>query len=292
MEIRMPQPDLTGRVILVTGANSGIGKVTAEELAKMGATLVMVSRDRERGATALAEVRTASGNQDVHLLLGDLSVQAEIVALADQFKAQFDRLDVLVNNAGVFLNNREESADGLEMTFAVNHLAYFLLTQLLLDMLKASSPARIVNVSSGAHQGSSLNFDDLQHEQSYSGFQVYRRSKLMNILFTYALDRRLTGSGVTVNVIHPGFTRTNFGRRDNGLMGKLAMPFMALMGRSAEKGAETVIYLASAPEVADVSGKYFVDKQAVKSSPESYDEDIQERLWQVSAGLVKPVYLP
>ncbi len=273
---------MTGKTVLVTGANSGIGKVTARELAKMGATVVMVARSRERGEQALAEVKKASQNGNVELMLADLSSQQSTRALAAQFKASHDRLDVLVNNAGAVFGSRRESVDGLEMTFALNHMGYFLLTKLLLDMLQASAPARIVNVSSNAHTVGAVNFEDLQREKGYSAMQVYGQSKMMNILFTNELARRLEGTGVTVNSLHPGFVRSNFGRRNNGVFGSLLMPLVQLFAISEEKGAETQIYLASSPEVEGVTGKYFDKSKPVKTHPFAQDKAAQRRLWDVS----------
>lgn len=272
------------KICIVTGANSGIGKVTARELAKMGATVVMVCRSQERGQAAQAEIKAASHNDSVDLMLADLSSQAAIRRLAQSFKEKYQQLDVLVNNAGAVFMQRRLSEDGLEMTFALNHLGYFLLTNLLLDVIKASAPARIVNVSSEAHRGRKINFDDLQGEQSYSGYNDYGQSKLANILFTYELARRLEGSGVTVNCMHPGFVGSNFAR-NNGLLARVAMTLLRPFARSPEKGAETAVYLASSPQVEGVSGHYFIDKEEATSSPESYDEAVAQRLWQVSMEL-------
>ncbi len=274
---------LTEKICLVTGANSGLGKITTHELAKMGATVVMVARNRERGEAALKEVQQASGNQHVQLMLADLSSLNGIRQLAAQFKAEYGRLHILVNNAGAIFKNRQLSVDGYEMTFALNHLNYFLLTNLLLDLLKASAPARIINVSSGAHSGGTINFDDLMMENKYRSFAAYGQSKLANVLFTYELARRLEGSGVTTNTLHPGGVATQFGS-GQGFMGwimKLLRPFLL----SPEQGAETQIYLASSPEVEGVTGKYFDKKKPVKSSKESYDTAVAKRLWQLSEQL-------
>ncbi len=276
---------LTGKICLVTGANSGLGKVTARELAKMGATVVMVARSSARGQAALTEVRQESGSEDVHLLLADLSSLAATRQLADTFRANYGRLDILINNAGAIFKDRQVSADGYEMTFALNHLNYFLLTHLLLDMLKTSAPTRIVNVSSEAHQGGSINFDDLMFTKKYRSFAAYSQSKLANVLFTYELARRLEGSGVTANALHPGGVATGFGSGE-GVMGwgfKLLRPFLL----SAEQGAETQIYLASSPEVEGVTGLYFEKKKPVKSSKISYDTAVARQLWQVSETLCK-----
>ncbi len=272
------------KVIMVTGANAGIGKVTARELAKMGANVIMVARDRARGEAALAEVRAASGNPRVSLILADLSSMASIRQLAADFKAQHDQLHVLVNNAGALFLHRQESVDGLEMTFALNHIGYYLTTLLLLDVLKASAPARIVNVASVAHFSGKLDFADLQAKNKYTGFSAYSNSKLANVLFTYELARRLAGTGVTVNCLHPGYVGSNFGK-NNGPLARLIMTLGQLVALSVDKGAEPSIYLASSPELEGVTGKYFDKKRMAKSSAQSYDEATAQRLWEVSAEL-------
>ncbi|MCA9968992.1 MAG: SDR family oxidoreductase [Anaerolineales bacterium] len=272
------------KVCLVTGANSGIGKETALALAQRGATVVMVARSRTRGEAALAEVRQACGHDRVALLLADLSVQAEVRQLAAAFRRQYARLDVLVNNAGALFMSRELSADGIEKTFALNHLGYFLLTTLLLDMLRASAPARIINVSSDAHFQGQLDFDDLQLENGYAGFRAYSLSKLANVLFTRELARRLAGSGVTANAMHPGFVGSNFAK-NNGLLARLAMTLLRPFARTPEQGAETVVYLATSPEVADVSGAYFADKKAKEPAAAARDPEAAQRLWAVSEAL-------
>ncbi|MEZ4641119.1 MAG: SDR family oxidoreductase, partial [Caldilineaceae bacterium] len=269
-------------------ANSGIGKVTAAALAGMGATVVMVCRSRERGEAAQRDVIAQSGNDQVELLLADLSSMASTRAMVDAFKARHDRLHVLVNNAGAVFGEYQESVDGLEMTFALNHMGYFVTTVLLLDVLKASAPARIVNVSSGAHGAGKVDFDDLQNRKKYSAFAVYAESKLENILFTKELARRLQGTGVTANALHPGFVRTNFGSDafGNGFM-NLALGLVSrLMAITPEKGAETSIYLATSPEVEGVSGAYFDKKKAVNpSAAQANDEAAARRLWAESAKL-------
>jgi retinol dehydrogenase-14 len=272
------------KVCLITGATSGIGKATAMGLANMGASVVMVGRDRGRGEAAMAEVKEKSGNASVDLMLADVSSQEEIRRLADEFKEAYPRLDVLINNAGVFVSKRITTADGIEMTFAVNHLAYFLLTNLLLDVLKASAPSRIVNVSSGDHSNGTIDFDDLQGEKGYKGAKAYSQSKLANVLFTYELARRFEGTGVTANCLHPGVVRTNFGSGVSGVFGFMVRALRPLM-ISPEKGAETSIYLASSQEVEGLSGRYFVKKAEARSSDVSYDERLARRLWEVSAEL-------
>ena len=279
--------DLSGKTIIVTGANSGIGKFAPRGLARMGASVIMVARSRERGEKALKELQTATASNSVRLMLCDLSSQVSIREFAAAFESENDRLDVLLNNAGSNYFKRHESVDGLELTFALNHMGYFVMTNLLLNIIKASAPARIVNVSSDEHRVDRIAFDDLQREQDY-GTNVYAETKLMNVLFTYELARRLEGTGVTVNTMHPGFSRTNFGRRDNGFLGKFFVPVASLFGRSPERGAETATYLASSPEVDGVTGKYFVDKQAVPSVDLSYDEAVQARMWEASeAALIR-----
>ena len=272
---------LQGKVTMVTGANAGMGKEIARALAKMGATVVMVSRDLGRGEAARAEVQAQSGNDAVELLLADLSSQQSIRHLVQEFTARHTQLHVLVNNVGVTLPRRSVTVDGLETVFATNHLAPFLLTNLLLPVLKASAPARVVTVSSGAHTMGKINFDDLQSEQSYREIRVYNQSKLASMLFSYELARRLAGTGVTANVLEPGFVKTN-----------MAVPFpfslFSAMRVSAEQGAQPAIYLASSPDVEGVSGKYFSHKGvATKSSKVSYDESIARRLWQISAELTQ-----
>jgi NAD(P)-dependent dehydrogenase (short-subunit alcohol dehydrogenase family) len=272
---------MTGKVCLVTGANSGIGKVTAAELARMGARVVMVCRDRPRGEAARAEIKQATGNDQVELMICDLSSQADIGRFAQEFKAAHDRLDVLVNNAGVYLRKRAVTVDGVEATFAINHLGYFLLTNLLLDLLKRSAPARVVNVSSDAHAHGHINFDDLQGEQGYSGVKAYCHSKLANILFTRELARRLAGTGVTANCLHPGAVAT-------GIFRALPKPIEAiikLVTLSPEKGAQTSIYLACSPAVGQATGKYFVKCAEARPSADAQSDETARRLWAESARL-------
>jgi retinol dehydrogenase 14 len=275
------------KVCLITGATSGIGKATAMELASMGASVVMVGRDRGRGEAALAEIKEGSANASVDLMMADLSSQEQIRRLAHEFKEAYPRLDVLINNAGLFRGERITTQDGQETTFAVNHLAYFLLTKLLLDVLKASAPSRIVNVASGEQRNGTIDFDDLQGEKRYNGPKAYSQSKLATVLFTYELARRLEGTGVSANCLHPGGrmpVRTNFGSGVSGVIGLMVRALRPLM-ISPEKGAETSIYLASSPEVEGVSGRYFVKKAEARTSDESYDAGLARRLWEVSAEL-------
>jgi NAD(P)-dependent dehydrogenase (short-subunit alcohol dehydrogenase family) len=272
---------LQNKTCLITGATSGIGLATALALAKMDATVVLAGRSEERCQNAVARIKSDTGNQNVDYLLADLSIQAQVRALADEFKSRYDRLDVLVNNAGAIFFFRERSTDGIEMTFAVNHLAYFLLTNLLLDTLKTSAPARIVNVASNAHLGQRLDFDNPELKRGYNPGKAYGRSKLANLYFTYELARRLEGTGVTVNAMHPGFVQTNMAA-NNGWLVSLFLPLVHLKSLTPEQGARTVVYLASSPEVEGVTGKYFVREREVASDPVSYDEGAAKRLWEVS----------
>jgi len=278
---------MEGKVCLVTGANSGIGKETALGLAKMGATVVMVCRDKQRGEAARIEIRRESGNDSVDLMLADLSSQAQIRKLAKEFKDRYQRLDVLINNAGIGLAKRKENTDGIEMTFAVNHLACFLLTNLLLERLKASAPSRVVNVSSFAHSWiNKINFEDLQGKQKFPPMQIYAQSKLAILMFSYELARRLAGTGVTVNAVNPGMVKTNLGHEVTGpLITVRRLIFSNFLAITPEEGAQTSIYLASSPEVEGVTGKYFSKQRPKRSSKASYDRETWQRLWKVSEEL-------
>ena len=276
---------MDGRTCLVTGATSGIGKATAVGLARLGAEVVLVARNPARGEAAVAELREATGNPRVELLLADLASQASIRQAAEAYRGGHDRLDVLVNNAGGYWATRHVTTDGLEWTFAVNHLAYFLLTSLLLDLLRASAPARVVNVTSSAQAFGDIHLDDLQLQRRYRGQAAYNQSKLANVLFTYELARRLEGSGVTVNCGVPGVTRTNFGREDSGRVMRLLTPLARPFMRSPEQAADTFLYLASSPEVEGVTGGYFARRRPRRSSRRSYDRELAGRLWRVSEEL-------
>jgi NAD(P)-dependent dehydrogenase (short-subunit alcohol dehydrogenase family) len=275
---------LRGKTVLITGATSGIGLVTARELARQGARVVLVGRSRQKCDAALAQIQAQTGSREAEALLADLSAQQQVRDLARQFLERHARLDVLVNNAGGLWLERRLTTDGLETTFAVNHLAYFLLTELLQGALRAAAPARVVNVSSDAHRRATLDFDNLQGERGYGGWRQYCRSKLMNLLFTYELSRRLDGSGVTANALHPGWVSTGFGG-GNGWRGRLLQAAAGLFALTPEQGARTTVYVASAPEVANVSRRYFVKERAVPSSAASYDEAAAQRLWLLSERL-------
>jgi NAD(P)-dependent dehydrogenase (short-subunit alcohol dehydrogenase family) len=272
---------MTGKICIVTGANTGIGKETALGLAKLGATVVMVCRDHERGEAALREIKQKSRNDRVDLMICDFSSQNSIRQFASDFKQRHDQLDVLVNNAGVVLRERSMTEDGFESTFAINHLGYFLLTNLLLDVLKKSAPSRIVNVASTAHKYGRLDINSWVTGRDYSTFGAYANSKLANVLFTYELARRLQGTGVTANCLHPGGVGTNLFR---GLP-KFMQALIRLVTISPERGARTSIFLASSSEVEGVTGKYFARRRQQKSSEASHNEEAAHQLWEVSEGL-------
>ncbi|MBM4161821.1 MAG: SDR family oxidoreductase, partial [Ignavibacteria bacterium] len=264
---------MNDKICVVTGASSGIGRVTAEALAELGAMVLIVCRNREKSESTRLEIIRKHKDARVEFFLADLSSQKEIHVLADAIKARYQHIDVLVNNAGGINPKRTLTVDGIEMTFAVNHLAYFLLTNLLLDQLRAASAARVVNVSSDVHRYTTIFFDDLGLERSYTPMKAYCQSKLANILFTHELGRRLRGTNVTTNALHPGSVRTNFGKNLSGISGFYFRAFGPLM-RSPAKGAETVIWLATSSDVDGVTGRYFFDKREIRSSSSSYDGEI------------------
>ena len=275
---------MEGKICIITGANSGIGKATAIGLAKMNATIVMICRSKERGEEAQKEIIELTGNKKVDLLLCDLSSQESIRKFVSEFKSKYQKLHILINNAGVMLSKRGISVDGFEMNFAVNHLAPFLLTNLLLDELKKSAPSRIINVSSAAHRMAKMNFDDLQSEKrKYRLMKIYGASKLALMLFSYELSRKLEGTSVTINTLHPGVVNTNLGQDQSSF----SKGFAKLFFKKPEKGAETSIYLASSQEVDGITGKYFAKKQQKQSSEESYNEDYAKRLWELSTEMTK-----
>lgn len=278
-------PSPSERTILITGATNGIGKAAAQAIAAQGNRVAIVGRNAAKTEAAAAELRQTSGNPAVDFLLADLSSMAEVRRLAAEFTARYERVDVLINNAGAFYMRREVNDDGLEKTFALNHLSYFLLTNLLLDTLKASAPARVVNVASGAESGARVDWDDLQLAKKYRSFNAYALSKRFNLYFTYELARRLAGTGVTVNAMHPGSVATGIWANPFGRFSGLAKPLTRLMMRSPEQGADTVVYLATSAEVNGVTGKYFYDRQPRYSSRASQDAEAAQRAWQVSAAL-------
>lgn len=276
------QERMVGKRCLVTGATSGIGAVTAEELARLGAEVILVGRDPKKCDEMRNRLEQRTGNDAVHSIVADLSSQAEVRRLAETVRERFDRLDVLVNNAGALFLERRESVDGIEMTFALNHLAYFLLTNLLLDRLKAAAPSRIVVVASDAHRGASINFDDLQSKERFKGLRTYSQSKLANVLFARELARRLEGTGVTVNALHPGVVNSSFFSSGEGPAWWVMRRVAGLIAISSEQGAKTSVYLASSPEVEEVSGAYFVKQRKVKPAAAAQNDEVANRLWRVS----------
>jgi NAD(P)-dependent dehydrogenase (short-subunit alcohol dehydrogenase family) len=277
---------MAGKVCVVTGSNSGIGKETALALAEMGATVVMVARNQERGQKALDEIVTKTGNRSVSLMTCDMSSMASIRSFAADLKKRYNFLNVLINNAGAEFVKKQVTSEGFEQTFAVDYLAPFLLTHELLDLLKAGAPSRIVNVSSGLAKNGKIDFDDLQNQRNYKGMQAYSNAKLMLMMFTYALSRRLSGTGVTVNVLMPGFVATNLGKNSGSLRSAVMFTMVRPMQISAKKGSETSVYLASADEVKDISGKCFAKKKEVETCPVSYNQETQERLWSETVRLL------
>lgn len=279
---------MAGKVILITGATDGIGKVTALELARGGATVVGVGRSAPKCEATAHEISAATGNPNVAFLVADLSSLHEVRRVAADFQSRYNRLDVLINNAGGIFWSYGETVDGFERTFALNHLAYFVLTMELLDLLRAGAPSRIVNVSSGAHNSGVITFDNLQRTGygSADSFAVYSQSKLANVLFSNELARRLAGTGVTSNALHPGFVRTRFGRSGARLLGGGVGLLQQAFAISPEEGAKTTIYLATSPDVEGVTGRYFVKSRAATPHARALDTEAARRLWQVSEELV------
>lgn len=275
---------MNGKVCLVTGATDGIGKVSARVLAELGAKVIIVGRNPEKSAIVLAELKSISGNENIDLLMADLAVMQEVRDLAEQVISRYDRIDVLLNNAGGYFTKHEITSDGLEMTFALNHMSYFLLTNKLMELLKYSAPARIVNVSSDAHYGVDIEFENLNGEQEYKAWKAYQKSKLANVLFTYELLKKVPGN-ITVNCLHPGFVATNFGHNNGGFFGPVLKIAQRISAIDPEEGAKTSIFLCSAPEVKGVSGKYFYKCQPKTSSRESRNMDTGKRLWQISSDI-------
>jgi NAD(P)-dependent dehydrogenase (short-subunit alcohol dehydrogenase family) len=276
------QKKLAGKIYLVTGASRGIGYETAAGLARMGAHVILVSHVDERLQEAKDRIAAESGPDAVHAYVADLSIQAEIHQLADEIIKDYDQLDILINNVGGWFSKFEKSADGIEMTFALNHLSFFLLTGRLLPLLQNSPHARIINVSSDAHrQSKGMNFNDIQFTRRYRSFAAYAQSKLANLLFTYELASRLEGTNMTVNALHPGLVTTEL-YRHFGIISSLVKLIAKFFGKDQDEGAQTPIYLASSPEVADITGKYFIDCEQRKSSPASYKQAQAHRLWEVS----------
>jgi NAD(P)-dependent dehydrogenase (short-subunit alcohol dehydrogenase family) len=279
--------DLQGKTILLTGATEGIGKSAALDFARRGATLVVAGRNEEKTKRVIAELKQASNNDRIEMLIADLSRVSEMKKLARDFLDKHDRLDVLVNNAGAYFTSRRLSPDGFEMTFALNHLAYFVVTEALLDVLKKTKGARIVSTASGAHMQGKLDLDDVvTRDKAYSGFEVYGSTKLANILFTRELGRRLAGTGVTATCFHPGFVATAFGHNNKGAMGTIIKIGQAIFARTPEKGAETLIWLATSPDAAELNGEYFMDMKVARRSKRAQDDALAKRLWDLTEGLL------
>jgi len=283
----MATNNMQGKVCLVTGSSSGMGLVTARELASMGATVVMLCRNRSRGEAVQAQIKEASGNAQVDLIVADLSELSQVRRAAFEFKQNYTQLHVLINNAGGMNTERKVTSDGLEATFVTNYLAPFLLTQLLLDVLKASAPARIINISAPAHKIGKIDFTNLQGEHRYNALKAYAQAKLAQIYFTYELAERLKDTGVTVNALDPGHVISHFNDSTKGLMHIIAEVIYFFDGISPEKGARTTLYLATSPEVESVSGKYFLNCKQIPSSRRSYDVAVRHRLWNVSQELIR-----
>ncbi len=277
--------DMRGKICLVTGATAGIGEAAALLLAQQGATVVGVGRNPVKNENSTRKIKEKTGNPHVEYLLADLSSQKDIRAVAQQFKNRYDRLDVLVNNAGATFAKRQETVDGIEMTFALNHLGYFLLTNLLTDVLATSAPARVINVSSSLHKFGKINFDDIPFKNRYSRSKAYQRSKLANIVFTYELARRYCHQEITVNAMNPGLVATNVGKSAGGSAEKIKGLVDKIAGMTPEEGAQTIIYLATSSEVAGVTGRYFVKEKSIPSSKMSYDLAFGRQLWALSEEL-------
>lgn len=276
---------MKNQVCIVTGANSGIGEETALSLAKLGATVILLCRNYERGNITLKNIISESNNKNVELMLCDLSSQNSIFDFTSKFKNKYDRLNVLINNAGILLNKRTISVDGIENTFAINHLGPFILTNSLLNLLKSSSPSRIINVSSSAHYRTNFDIDNLQGEKKYSSFDAYCKSKLYNVLFTYELSRKLAGSNVTVNCLHPGFIPTNL-FANSSFFYKAIVKILSPILIDAKSGSKTSTYLATSKDVENITGKYFVKCKPRKSSKISYDKSTSKNLWNISEKLI------
>jgi len=273
--------NINGKVCLITGATSGIGFAATKELARRQAKITLIGRNRDKCSDTVSRIIEYTGNPNVYYILADLSILSEVRQAANQFLKKNRKLDVLINNAGVSLGKYQETAEGIEKTFAVNHLSHFLLTNMLLETIKNSAPSRIINVSSELHRRAQINFDDLYMKNNYRGMKAYGNSKLMNILFTYELSRRLKGTKVVVNAMHPGLVRTNLGK-NSGIVSKVIWSFITLFAKSAEEGAKTIIYLTTEPRIENTTGKYYSNEKEVNSSTLSYDKKISERLWMIS----------
>jgi retinol dehydrogenase-12 len=279
--------NMNGKICLITGSTAGIGKITATALAAQGAEVIITGRNRQKTEQTVQQIKSDTGSETVQYLLADFSDLQQVRELARLFNERYPRLDVLVNNAGAFFNTRRETSYGVEMTFLINHLAPFLLTNLLLKTIQDGRSARIVNVASDAHQYDTMNFDDLSFKKGYIGMKAYARSKLANILFTYELARRLENSGVTVNALHPGHVATDIWKTNFSFVGPALKWIMGVFALTPEQGADNTIFLASSPLVTGITGKYFVKREPVPSAPISYDEKMAKRLWDLCESLTQ-----
>ena len=275
--------DLEGKVFLVTGATEGIGKIAAQDFATRGATVVLVGRNKDKSERVVSEIKAASGSDKVELLLGDMSLKADIRRVADEFRASHDRLDVLVNNAGAVFLEHELTADGIEKTFALNHVGYFLLTKSLLDLLEKTPGSRVISTASAAHRAGKMDLSTIAKRNGKAGFDAYGDSKLANILFTRELARR--AKGVVVNCVHPGWVHTGFAMNNQGFIKTMIGLMAPLFARTPEKGAETVIWAATSPEAAQHNGEYFFDKKIGKTTPRAKDDDLARGLWELTEQL-------
>ncbi len=278
--------EMKGRVCVVTGSNSGMGKETALALLKMGATVVMAVRNLERGQKAKNEIVNMTGNQDLAVMICDLASTDSILHFVKEYSENYNGIDVLINNAGAVFNKRQTTVDGFEKTLAVNYLGHFLLTHELLPYLKSNAPSRIINLSSGLYKSAKIDLDDLQNEKDYNGMSAYAKAKLMIIMFTYELGRRLEGTGITVNVALPGFVATNLGKNSGSHLSSLMFSLMRPFQASARKGAETSVYLACSREVEKITGKCFSRKKEISTAPVSHDQKMQKSLWDFTAKLL------
>ena len=276
-------------VAVITGASDGVGFVSAEVLASRGAQVILIGRDAKKCADAAATIRNATGNERVSFEVADLSLINEVRALGARLLERQPRIDILLNNAGGFFRERRQTDEGLEHTFALNHMAYFVLTDLLLERLGEAKQGRIINVSSRVHKRGTLNFDDLQGQTTYGGWPAYCQSKLMNVMFTQALTRRLDGTAITANSLHPGFVASKFGHNNPGLAGLVMRFAQTLFAITPQAGAKTQVHLATAADLANTSGRYFEKSKAVTPSPESQDEAAQERLWRISSEIAASI---
>jgi NAD(P)-dependent dehydrogenase (short-subunit alcohol dehydrogenase family) len=281
--------NMAGKVVLVTGATAGIGKETVRQLARLGATVVGVGRNAPKIEAVQSELRAETGSSRIHFLMADLQQMSDVRRLAADLRSRYDRLDVLVNNAGAIFWEYGETPEGYERTWALNHLSYYLLTSELLDLLKASAPSRVVNTASNAHRGGAIDFEDLNSRKNYGAWRAYNQSKLANILFSNELARRLQGTGVTSNALHPGVVKTEFGATINGPMSVGFNLMKEATAISPEKGSQTTLYLATSPEVAGVTGQHFAKCKPVEPAPQAKDEETARRLWEVTAQMLAPV---